>query len=113
MAKQKQMPGKRTAPSSTFAGFSPLTKDLASIGLLYLVALVLFRGIIFNNAAFSSGGDTAAALSYQHAGQMLEEKRRPDVLWMPYFFSGMPTFGNVAYVPHNVSYVQTAMVLAV
>ena len=25
---------------------------------------------------------------------------------MPNFFSGMPTFGNVAYIPHDVSYVQ-------
>src|SRR4030042_382807 len=33
-----------------------------------------------------------------------------DVLWMPYFFSGMPTFGNVAYLPHNVSYSQEAVV---
>ena len=107
MAKQKHATSRHAAPSSPFAGTSPLTRDLVSIGLLYVVALVLFRGIIFNDAAFSSGGDTAAALSYQHAGQMLEEKEKVDVIWMPYFFSGMPTFGNVAYLPHDVNYVQT------
>ncbi len=107
MSKQKPLSGKRTAPPpSAFGEFSPLTKDLASIGLMYLVVIVLFRGIIFNNAAFSSGGDTAAALSYQHAGEMLQDKEKEDVIWMPYFFSGMPTFGNVAFVPHDVSYVQ-------
>ncbi len=107
MAKQKHAPSRHAAPSSPFAGASPLTRDLVSIGLLYVVALVLFRGIIFNDAAFSSGGDTAAALSYQHAGQALEEKEKVDIIWMPYFFSGMPTFGNVAYLPHDVNYAQT------
>jgi hypothetical protein len=107
MAKQRQISGKRPAPSTPFAGASPLAKDLASIGLMYLVAFVLFHSIILNDAAFSAGGDTASAVSYQHAGQMLQEKEGVDVLWMPYFFSGMPTFGNVAFLPHDVSYVQT------
>ncbi len=86
---------------------SPTMQDLICAALLYLVTLILFRGIILNDAAFSSGGDTAASLSYTHAGQMLEGKEKEDVIWMPFFFSGMPTFGNVAFVPHDVSYIQT------
>jgi hypothetical protein len=84
-------------------------QDLLCVGLLYVVTLVLFRGIVFDNAAFASEGDTAASLSYVHAGDQLAKTEGVDVLWMPYFFSGMPTFGNVAYLPHSVSYVQTAV----
>ena len=85
---------------------SPTTLDLLCLVLLYAVTLVLFRGIIFNNASFEAGGDTAAAVSYAHAGTELQKTDGTDVLWMPYFFSGMPTFGNVAFVPRNVNYIQ-------
>ena len=88
---------------------SPLTQDLLCILVLYLLCVVLFRGIIFENAAFTSGGDTASALSFGHAGIELEKAEKVDVLWMPFFFSGMPTFGNVAFVPHNVNYLQLAV----
>lgn len=100
-------------PSAEEPGFiakmSPLQRDLFSVALLYVLTLVIFRGIVFDNAAFSTEGDTAAALSYTHAGNKITEAEGVDVLWMPYFFSGMPTFGNVAYIPHNVSYVQTVV----
>jgi hypothetical protein len=69
---------------------------------------VVFREIIFNNMAFSSQGDTIAALSFGHAGTTLQKAEGTDVLWMPYFFSGMPTFGNLAYSPHDVNYLQRA-----
>ncbi|MGA9117938.1 MAG: YfhO family protein [Bacteroidota bacterium] len=88
---------------------SPLVQDLLCILLLYVLCVVMFRGIIFDNAAFAAGGDTASALSYGHAGIELEKAEGVDVLWMPYFFSGMPTFGNVAFIPHNVSYLQTVV----
>lgn len=106
MARQK----KETHPEnsrSPFSSLSPLTQDALCIVLLYVVTLVLFRGIIFDDAAFATENDTVAALSFAHAGNRIAETEGTDVLWMPYFFSGMPTFGNVAYVPHNVSYVQT------
>lgn len=91
------------------AKLTPLQRDLLSVAFLYILTLVVFRGIVFDNAAFSTEGDTAAALSYSHAGNVIAESEGIDVLWMPAFFSGMPTFGNVAYVPHNVSYVQTVI----
>jgi len=88
---------------------SPTMQDVLAVVFLYLVTLILFRGIVFDNAAFAAGGDTAADQSYAHAGAAIEQKEGVDVLWMPYFFSGMPTFGNVAFVPHRVSYLQTVM----
>ncbi len=96
--------------NSWFASLSPLKQDLVCLGFLYLITLVLFRGIIFDNAAFSDQADTAAALTYKTAGDHIKTTEGIDPLWMPYFFSGMPTFGNVAYVPHNVSYLQTIVV---
>ncbi|HTO93719.1 MAG TPA: YfhO family protein [Bacteroidota bacterium] len=92
-----------------FSTLAPWVQDLLCVGFLYAVTLVLFRGIVFDNAAFASAGDTAASMSYTHAGQELTRTEGVDVVWMPYFFSGMPTFGCVAYVPHNVSYVQTIL----
>jgi hypothetical protein len=97
--------------SSPLSSLSPLVQDILCVALLYAVTLIVFRGIVFDNAAFASQGDTATALSYTHAGEQIEKEEGVDALWMPYFFSGMPTFGNVAFVPHNVSYVQTAVQL--
>jgi hypothetical protein len=96
--------------TSWFASLSPTTQDLLCVLFLYAVALFLFRGIIFDNAAFSSENDTAASVSYAHAGDAIKAAEGVAPLWMPYFFSGMPTFGNVAYVPHDVSYIQKAVV---
>jgi len=97
------------AVPAMFASRSPLVTDLLCLGALYVVLVILFRGIIFDNAAFASGGDTAASMSYAHAGEELTRTEGGDVTWMPYFFSGMPTFGNVAYLPHDVSYVQSVV----
>lgn len=107
MAKAGKATAKQTQHSaSMFASLSPAKQDLLCIGFLYVITLVLFRGIVFDNAAFAEAGDTAASLSYAHAGEQIKETEGVDVLWMPYFFSGMPTFGNVAYLPHDVSYLQ-------
>jgi hypothetical protein len=107
MAKTRK-PAHRPAAEAPgfFASLSPTAQDLLCVALLYIVCLILFRGIIFNDAAFQAGGDTASSLSYTHAGQMLQDKENEDVIWMPYFFSGMPTFGNVAFLPHDVNYIQ-------
>lgn len=104
LAKQEQ----KTFPF--FSSLSPTKQDLLCIGFLYLITLVLFRGIVFDNAAFADGGDTSASMSYTHAGDQIKEAEDVDVLWMPNFFSGMPTFGNVAYLPHNMNYLGTAVV---
>jgi hypothetical protein len=105
MTRIKRTPSSTRSASAT-PTLSPRLQNALSVLLLYVVTLILFRGIIFDNAAFTSGGDTAAALSYTHAGNELEAKEGVDAIWMPFFFSGMPTFGNVAYIPHDVSYLQ-------
>ena len=101
---------RRHAP---YSSLSPLVQDILCVALLYVVTLIVFRGIIFDNAAFASQGDTATALSYTHAGEQIEKAEGVDALWMPYFFSGMPTFGNVAFIPHNVSYASDRVQLTV
>lgn len=115
MAKSKQ--GRKRQPARPTAGWfstlSPGMQDLVCIGLLYVVILVLFRGLVFEDNAFSSSGDTANHHSYKKAGNTLMEKEGEDALWTPYVFSGLPTFGNVSYLPHNVSYLETAAITVV
>ena len=107
MARPKLHRGAESGGTRMFPSLSPTAKDVLCIGVLYAVTLVLFRGIVFDDAAFASGGDTATAMSYAVAGNRIAQAESVDVLWMPNFFSGMPTFGNVAYVPRNVDYLQT------
>ncbi len=102
----KQQRRSASAPATVLDSFSPTVRDLLSIALLYLLAFVVFREVILNDMAFSSQGDTIAAITYGHAGTVLQEKEGRDVLWMPFFFSGMPTFGNLAFLPHDVNYIQ-------
>ena len=107
MTKQKHAKhgtGHQTA--GFLSSLSPTMQDALCIAFLYVIILVLFRGIVFDRMAFSSEGDTAAALSYSHVGQTIMANEGVDAIWMPQFFSGMPTFGNVAFTPHNVSYLQ-------
>jgi hypothetical protein len=109
MAKQAKRSTHAAARSegAFLASLSPTVRDLLCVGFLYVVTLVLFRGIIFDNASFTDQGDTATAISYAHVGSELQKAEGRDVVWMPYFFGGMPTFGPVAYIPRNINYVQT------
>ena len=111
MSKQhkKTTPHKAADQSPFFSQLTTFQQDLIAVAMLYVLTLVVFRGIVFDNAAFSLEGDTASAMSYSEAGNRIARAEGVDVLWMPNFFSGMPTFGNVAYLPHDVSYVQTVL----
>jgi hypothetical protein len=108
MKAHKHARGDAAPETGVFSTLSPGLRDALCIAFLYAVTLFLFRGIIFDDAAFAAGGDTATALSYAVAGNRIAAAEEVDVLWMPNFFSGMPTFGNVAFIPRNVDYVQTA-----
>lgn len=111
MAKTKKTSAHRERTSAgPFSSLSPFTQDLLCIGFLYVLTLILFRGIVFNDMAFSTSGDTANAVTYAKVGDEIMEKEGVDALWMPNFFSGMPTFGNVHYLPHDVSYLQKGVV---
>lgn len=106
MSKHKQTTRTPRSRETWFSGFSPLSRDLLAIGLIYVVTLLVFREIVLNGMAFSSQGDTIAALSYQRTGMETQNREGNDVIWMPGFFSGMPTFGNLSFLPHDVSYIQ-------
>ncbi len=111
MAKSKRVsPPREQKQSGWFSSLSPTKQDLLCIGFLYLITLVLFRGIVFDDGAFATGGDTANAVTIAKVGNDLKESEGVDILWMPQFFSGMPTFGNVHYLPHDVSYAQKVVV---
>jgi len=90
-----------------FSSFSPTVLDLLCVALLYAITLILFREIVFENAVFSDESDTANAYSNKQVGDRIRDTEGVDPLWSPYAFSGMPTFGNVTYVPHNVSYIES------
>ena len=82
-------------------------QDLLSVGVLYVVVLVLFRGLVFSDNSFSQSPDESNWHAYKTAGNALTEKEGVDQLWTPYVFGGMPTFGSLSYIPHQVSYVET------
>lgn len=98
---------------SGLAALQPWKQDAIAILVLYLLTLVVFRAIVFDRAAFAESGDTAAAVAYEQVAKRIQtDDGITDVLWAPYFFSGMPTFGNFAIVPRAVSYAQQALVWA-
>jgi hypothetical protein len=109
MAKSRKLLAPQDRLAAVLGAEPSIRLDLICIALLYVLTLALFRGIIFDNAAFSVESDTAASESYARAGDQLEKAEQVDVIWMPYFFSGMPTFGNVAFIPHNVNYLQAVV----
>ncbi len=93
------------------AALQPWKQDGIAILALYIITLVVFRAIVFDKAAFAESGDTAAAVAYEQVAKRIQtDDGITDVLWAPYFFSGMPTFGNFAIVPRAVSYAQQAVV---
>lgn len=98
-----------TSKESWFDNLSDLKKDLISVGIIFLLVVILFNQIIFKNMIFSDAGDTAAAHAWGVAGEHLEKVENQKPLWFPYIFSGMPGFGSLAYIPHNVSYLQTVV----
>ncbi len=109
MTKEKKNPRHPTSRSDDPTWFDKLSmerKDLFCAAILYALVLALFHGIVFNNMVFTTEGDTAAALSSSHAGKHLEETEHIEPLWTPYIFSGMPSFGSLAYTPRSVSYLQ-------
>ena len=73
MAKQEQ---KKHAKSHTgfFSSLSNFKKDLLCIGLLYVITVILFSKVVFNNEVFSDSGDTAAAQAISQGGKLLVEK---------------------------------------
>ena len=96
---------------SGLTALQPWKQDGIAILALYVITLIVFRAIVFDRAAFAEAGDTAAAVAYEQVAKRIQaDEGIKDVLWAPYFFSGMPTFGNFAIVPRAVSYAQQMLV---
>ncbi|HSQ74955.1 MAG TPA: hypothetical protein VLT13_05335, partial [Bacteroidota bacterium] len=85
MTKQRKraVPQRASGTSAFFARLTPLQQDLVCVAALFLLAFIVFRGIILDNAAFSTEGDTAAWSSYQTAGNRIAAAEGVDVIWMP------------------------------
>ncbi len=112
MPKEKKMshgeiPGRQR--QSWFGKLSTPKKDLVCVLVLYLLVFVLFNKIILRNMIFSESGDTAAAFSWGEAGRHLQQAEHIEPQWFPYVFSGMPSFGPLAYIPRNINFLQTAV----
>ncbi len=68
--------------------------------MLVMVAAIaiLYRDLVFQGKVFFAG-DNEAAISFAAVGkQALAHGSYP--LWNPYLFSGMPSFGSLAYTPY-------------
>lgn len=102
----RQQSQRREKPS-WFGKLSIPKKDLLCVLVLYLLVVLLFNKIVLRNMIFSDAGDTAAAHSWQTAGKLLQEAEQIETQWLPYPFSGMPSFGALAYIPRNINYLQT------
>jgi len=110
MAKERK-PGrvKETSEVLWFDRLPAGRKDLLAVLLIFVLVLILFRDIVTKNMVFATEGDIVAALSWGEAGKHLEETEGIEPLWLPYIFSGMPSFGSLAYIPRDVSYLQRTL----
>ena len=109
MAKAKQPnPRQREQQPSWFDKLSPLKKDLVCIAALYVLVLILFNKIIFSNMVFSEGGDSANSIAWQKAAEHVRDvEQGKDPQWVPYAFSGMPSFASLSVPPpKEVNYLQ-------
>lgn len=97
---------KEQTPSGIFSSLSPMKKDFLVIGLIYLVTVVMFSGVVFQNEIFSDSGDTASAQAITQAGKILEETEHIEPQWFPYIFSGMPSFGSLMYLAKDINYAE-------
>ena len=71
---------------------------VAALILLLLAIAVLYREIVFEGKVFFAS-DNQAATSFAAVGKrQLAEGSYP--VWNPYLFSGMPSYGSLAYTPY-------------
>src|SRR5713101_7645183 len=98
----------RTEPS-WFERLSSSRQDLLCVMVLYVILLLLFNKIVFDNMVFSDSGDTAAAQAWSAALTHIDQTEHVEPLWIPYIFSGMPSFGALSF-PRMVNYIQDFLI---
>ncbi|MBI1806083.1 MAG: YfhO family protein [Ignavibacteria bacterium] len=107
-SQQRQSETKR---SSGLDALSIARKNWISIGILFLLVVILFWDIIFNGKIFSDTADAAAFQSWAKATQHIHETEHTDeVLWIPYIFSGMPVYASLL-LPKIVNYFEYYLIL--
>lgn len=111
----KQQSSRTLSPKGTdlswFEKLSGPKQELVCVLFLYLLMLVLFRQIVFNNMMFADSGDTAAHEAVAQGIDHLKSNEGDNPLWIPFIFSGMPVFGFFM-LPHRVGYLKTVLELA-
>jgi hypothetical protein len=107
MAIPKQSSKKTISPKSRplFDRLSSRKQDIACIVILYVLVLLLFGKIVFNNMAFSESPDATSHEAFLKAIQTIQEKEGVEPLWLPYIFSGMPAFAGLLF-PRDVNFVE-------
>jgi hypothetical protein len=112
MAQSKQSPQKNKAQGNQSLWLDKLPAwkiNLIFIGILYIIVLFVFRGIVSDNMIFSDGGDAVAHEGWLRAMDHIESTEHVEPLWVPYIFSGMPVVGAMIF-PRDVNYFQTFVV---
>ena len=109
MAKTKQTSSPKSHQSSWLDQQSAWKTNLIFIGILYIVLLVVFRGIVFDNMIFSDSGDAVAHAGWVKAMEQIETTEHVEPLWIPYIFSGMPVAGAMIF-PRDVDYLSRYIV---
>lgn len=112
MAKPKQPASStksRMSDASWFDKLSPARRNIICVAILYLLVVLLFRDIVFNNMIFSEAGDNAAHEAWSRAMQHIGETDKTEPLWIPYIFSGMPVAGAMLF-PRGVNFLQDQIV---
>jgi hypothetical protein len=106
MAKEKRVRPSLSlqAENSWFERLSPFKQDLVCIVAIYVILLVVFNKIVFDDMLFAEAGDTAAAQSWTKAIEYIAEKEHEEPLWVPYIFSGLPVSAALHF-PREVNYI--------
>ena len=102
-------PSRPEKPMTPIRGFQKVKADVVCLLILYFVSLLLFYPFVLSDSDFSAGGDTAQAISYTKAAELIRETEGRDPLWLPYLFGGMPALGSGALFPHNPGYLKKAI----
>ncbi len=110
MAKRKKKRGGEAGKKAASGDHRPSAKGglptslpvayqtLISIFILIAAICVLYPELVFENKLFV-GGDVESALSLSTPiNPAMSEGEYPQ--WNPHLFSGMPSYGSMAYVPH-------------
>ncbi len=104
--RQKRISEKAPVPKARRAGLFQYLEDLPfkyqlllAIFVLIVEICLLYPECVFQNKIFLAS-DARAAASFGAAAKQLPAGGTDYPLWNPFVFSGMPSFGSLAYTPY-------------